>query len=119
MKLLQPHQAHAPEPWLAAPMYGAIVACQPTPGDRRPMDTEYGGFILGEGMHAANRRRILACVNACKGIPTEALEGIYGYGNPWGLTSFARLAYETARKIEAEIFPDEDRRMKPWPLELG
>lgn len=35
---------------------------------------ESGHWVIGWGMPEADARRIVACVNACKGLSTEALE---------------------------------------------
>ncbi len=54
------------EPWRAGTLSSVIEDAQ--------------GRIVGVCYHAptykGDRRRILACVNACRGIPTEALEAM-------------------------------------------
>lgn len=43
-------------------------------------------FTHGEGdTDAANARRIVACVNACEGVPTEVLEANRSGGLPWSV----------------------------------
>lgn len=34
----------------------------------------YGGHLIAESITSANARRIVACVNACEGISTDAIE---------------------------------------------
>lgn len=63
---------HTPEPWEAKPQhttaYGTpIHTVQPNGRD----EYDHIANVFGE----ANARRIAAAVNACAGIPTEALEG--------------------------------------------
>ena len=41
-----------------------------------------GDTQLAHGMTEADARRIVACVNACKGIDTDSLEAD-GYGDDW------------------------------------
>jgi hypothetical protein len=69
-------------------------------------------------------RRIVACVNACNGIPTEMLEqGVmvellqackemaqyfYGTMNPGQMPTVARQAFDTFTKIEAEKVRRDD-----------
>lgn len=64
---------HSPEPWSAAPddTAGGIICatgqlCGEAWGD--------SGTGWSVELEAANLRRIVACVNACAGISTEALE---------------------------------------------
>lgn len=53
-----------------------IVSTEPVVGGVRGTDDVgyYGGHLIAETVTAANARRIVACVNACAGIPTAALE---------------------------------------------
>jgi hypothetical protein len=73
--------AHTPTPWHyeAANSITSIIASDPT--EQGPYGTyiaEIDGQDVGRFMsreqHQANARRICAAVNACQGIPTEALE---------------------------------------------
>lgn len=69
---------HTPEPWRASKVNQTIVA------DLRPEDAGagghadvdyYGGYLIAESIRkTADRDRIVACVNACKGIPNEFLD---------------------------------------------
>lgn len=62
---------HTKEPWRIS-QYGNVVA-----GDNNNFTNEVRvkGFTLSSGKTCEdNARRIVACVNACEGIPTEVLE---------------------------------------------
>ena len=100
MKLLGPHVEYSPEPWLSAPFYGAIVTAQPCPGSKRLIDTEYGGFLVAEGFSFENRRRVLACVNVCRGLPTELLESLYGSETHWTMEHFGQSVLDEAQKLK-------------------
>ena len=112
--LLPPHQEHSPEPWLAAPCYGAIVSSQTHPGQRADRDdlSSYGGWLIGEGISPINRRRILACVNAMRGIPTERLEQAYACSDSW----FSLADLGTFLKVEAQRLYDEQHPDEPRTL---
>ena len=54
---------------------GSIVSDHPIPGvDGNDHVKYYGGHCVCESLTDANAERIIACVNACAGINTEALE---------------------------------------------
>ena len=106
MKLLGPHVPYSPEPWLPSPDYGAIVTCQPHPGARR-LCPEYGGFLVAEGFSQEDRRRAMACVNVCRGLPTELLESLYGSENCWTLERFGQSILDEAQKLR-EIFESKE-----------
>jgi hypothetical protein len=57
---------HSPEPWVAYRY----------PGDRSwdVHDADPEQVVVAAGLGKEDARRITACVNACVGIPTEALE---------------------------------------------
>ena len=57
---------HAPEPWIVEGTAGTVISA-----DLRGKRTIN---------NAANARRIVACVNACAGIPTNELEGAHFAG---------------------------------------
>lgn len=59
---------HTPEPWFWNEKYGEV--CFRSKED----DQSYGMACPVDLTAEANARRIVACVNACSGIPTEALE---------------------------------------------
>jgi len=104
--LIAPATLHTPEPWLASPYRGMIVGCQPAPGtDPRHFHSEEGGWIVGESMSEHDRRRILACVNACAGISTKDLEAIY-QGPTHTLERLARKAAARSKQIWKERYPD-------------
>jgi hypothetical protein len=70
-------QTHSPEPWLLS---GDPMACRhhvtaitDAMGDY-PLTLEPGDWTLSD----SDARRIVACINACRGIPTELLEMGYG-----------------------------------------
>lgn len=53
----------------------SIVSDNPVPGMGGSDCIEYyGGHLIGESITPSNRRRLVACWNACEGIPTEVLE---------------------------------------------
>ena len=65
---------HTPEPWRVG-RPGAVVSDTPVPGMGGSDAVEYyGGHLIGESIIEANARRIVACVNACRGIGTDELE---------------------------------------------
>lgn len=71
---------HSPEPWRSwAPADGDCAKDDTgetyAAGDlSRSMYDTTGRIILSSCGNKADARRIVACVNACAGIPTEALE---------------------------------------------
>jgi len=51
-----------------------VVADFPVPEIGGSDETAYyGGHLIGESMSHANAERVIACVNACRGIPTAIL----------------------------------------------
>ena len=65
---------HTPEPWRVG-RPGTVVSDTPVPGMGGSDAVEYyGGHLIGESIIEANARRIVACVNACRGIGTDELE---------------------------------------------
>lgn len=76
--------AHTPTPWLVDPSAGVgCVYCDDVTGSIVARTTG-PGFELAPrplGEVEANARRIVACVNACEGIDTLALEIITSTGN--------------------------------------
>lgn len=65
---------HTPEPWRVGRPY-TVVSDTPVPGMGGSDAVEYyGGHLIGESLIEANARRIVACVNACKGLDTAHLE---------------------------------------------
>ncbi len=61
---------HTPEPWNVIEFYmsGERIGVEPKEGDM------IGFFHDKSERTKANARRIVACVNACKNIPTDVLE---------------------------------------------
>jgi hypothetical protein len=57
---------HAPEPWRSGTTYGAY--------GRLGTITDATGLTIDWCIDDDSRRRIVACVNACAGLPVEALE---------------------------------------------
>lgn len=54
---------------------GAVVADHPVPEMSGSDAVEfYGGHLVAESITPANARRIVACWNACHGLPTDELE---------------------------------------------
>jgi hypothetical protein len=73
--------SHTPEPWHFETQYDITTISSPDPTGENPYGTyiaEIDGQDVGRytptEQHEANARRICAAVNACQGIPTEALE---------------------------------------------
>ena len=65
---------HTQEPWRVG-RPGTVVSDTPVPGMGGSDAVEYyGGHLIGESIVEANARRIVACVNAIAGVPTEWLE---------------------------------------------
>ena len=70
---------HTPEPWSAKPGYGygrsfsAYGIC--AADDAVAVTT-----LLGPEIDQANARRIVACVNACRGFSTQYLESVVAEG---------------------------------------
>ena len=65
---------HTPEPWRAG-LHSTVVSDTPVPGMSGSDAVEYyGGHLIGESITEANARRIVACVNACRGLGTDELE---------------------------------------------
>jgi len=129
---------HTPEPWAA----DGTDICQQEPynlhiiatmAEWRSIDeekfrihqsTEYGTNYLvnlevpgsGGGEEEANARRIVACVNACKGIPTEALEAGVLKGVLEVLADILELAdtglttieFEVNEKVQGTMFNRDD-----------
>jgi hypothetical protein len=74
---IEPATAHTPEPW----DYDLDFIVAPDPGGLHPdiyiaeiAHRDEEGRVAPPEHQDANARRICAAVNACKGIPTEALE---------------------------------------------
>ena len=73
--------SHTPEPWHYQMEYLVTTISAPDQTGENPYGTyvaeidgqDVGRFTTSE-QHEANARRICAAVNACKGLPTEALE---------------------------------------------
>lgn len=70
---------HTPEPWRTGNVSTTVVADSDDglhiTGATGPDALEYyGGNLIAESVSEENARRIVACVNACAGIPTEELE---------------------------------------------
>jgi len=62
---------HSPEPWRAD---GQSTILDANGQEICAFTGEWGETMLSEG----NRRRIIACVNACEKMPTEMLEQTLG-----------------------------------------
>lgn len=74
---------HSKEPWRQGKAYNAIVsddACGPMVNGAEAV-AHYGGYMVAESVAEENRRRIVACVNACAGLDTELLENIAMLGD--------------------------------------
>lgn len=69
-------EAYTRGTWSVGPRGTCVVSTDPIVGGVRGTDDVgyYGGHLIAETVTAANARRIVACVNACAGIATAALE---------------------------------------------
>ena len=100
-------QQHTPEPWVRD---GTICAPDKLEIDLR-LDDEGDNWITIKGPNAeANHRRVLACVNACKGIPTADLEMLNtvpkGDACDWiRLAALSGIASLTCKSVRATIDP--------------
>lgn len=68
---------HTPEPWRIGETYdndGHLETVISAMGDQAAVAVALDFGANNPHMRAANCRRIVACVNALKGVPTEALE---------------------------------------------
>lgn len=101
-------QKHTPEPWrVECDEYddgngGCQARAWPTvwAGGTELIGTEGFYSELGREADIANARRIVACVNACAGISTAALESLASAGN---LTiKNASLAVERVNQLERQ-----------------
>lgn len=100
-------QKHTPEPWvIEGPNFGAWHIRQ------NPKDWDGAGYLhictvqaakkgtyYGD-MFAANARRIVACVNALKGIPTEDLEK---YGDAFADGYISQMSLDRLEKERDEL----------------
>ena len=75
------HTSHTPEPWHYDLDYSIWTIVAPDPTGENPygnyiaeIDGQDVGRFISDEQHEANARRICAAVNACRGIPTDALE---------------------------------------------
>jgi len=59
---------HSPEPWASVIEFDRVAI-------RDQDGRKIVGEMYGRDEDEANARRAVACVNACRGIPTESLEG--------------------------------------------
>ncbi len=72
---------HSPEPWVyyksgGGPWDSRVIRCadDTTLAVLRPDDASVAEVCPESGHVEANAERIVACANACKGLPTEYLE---------------------------------------------
>lgn len=75
---------HTPEPWSVERCFNESGTRDMTAG-HTSVEIQHNGFHIGTWVdnehngYDPNSRRIVACINACAGIPTEALEnGVIG-----------------------------------------
>lgn len=98
---------HTPEPWTYkedCDSRGNYVGFGPR--NNFVGETHISVNNLGTVQALANAHRIVACVNACKGIPTEDLE------DQAEVTKALKEGIESASPIEdvkKRLFPDEDK----------
>jgi hypothetical protein len=90
---------HSPTPWKASQLFGDELGIDDADGD------EVTGF-----MDAADARRIVACVNACDGLPQDALDGGW---TALGLSKHAKALEKQRDQLLAALddlvqFFDED-----------
>lgn len=72
---------HTPEPWRDGQTGDSIIASMPHGPFPHSAYDYYGGYLVCESLSASDRRRIIACVNACKGISTADLEALQAGAN--------------------------------------
>ena len=109
---------HTPEPWGLFSRHGttAIVDVD----DANKEIVAWMGFDRSEipkRVHKANARRIVACVNACKGMTTEELERC---GDSMGNFMAAIISVENKSKERAdaaEALLEEVRNYLGWSLD--
>jgi hypothetical protein len=67
---------HTQEPWSCATEHADGACVYVTSAERSVFTDEVAVIYAGQSLEVAraDARRIVACVNACAGIPTEALE---------------------------------------------
>ena len=92
--------SHTEEPWQWWTANLTFVGTRPEFGEHRERSAL--GSLKGYRTQAeANARRIVACVNACAGIPTESLESAAEHPTPWRrLDSLSEEAAFYANKEE-------------------
>jgi hypothetical protein len=83
-------EPHTPEPWFWLPEEGNFIVNR-------------SDFIIAEvpcqGSNPVDGRRIVACVNACVGVPTEKLESDYVQGyEPYGAVEHMKIERDQARR---------------------
>ena len=78
------------EPWIYSHHANGVPYVFAEHHNRQTIATAYGDF------DEANARRIVACVNACAGIPNEALEAF----NDWSKAGVASCATYKAQRDE-------------------
>lgn len=71
-----PEQSHTPEPWVIKRWQRTLMIIGNFDGTHGQGLAHTVGLRGIDGLDAANARRIIACVNACRGIPTEDLEDL-------------------------------------------
>ncbi len=91
------NDAYTRGPWRAG-RGGCVVSDHPVPEVGGSDHTAYyGGHMVAESISASNVRRIVACVNACAGVPTETLELAASWGDiVKGVMGGARISAEAA-----------------------
>ena len=80
--------SHSPEPWAVCGCDGSKVCRIPT------IDFKHDTVAVTQ--NPADAERIVACVNACKGIPTEALQDA-GYALIVGMGAACGIAHALMR----------------------
>lgn len=96
--------------WRAGAAGGSIVTDSPGVGCG-PMDAAsrafYGGYVIAESITPGNRRRILACVNACATVPTEVLEACASWADiVKAPLPFRQPMAAEAREVGAALDPE-------------
>ena len=88
-------EQHTKEPWRIG-RHGCVVTDEPVPEISGSDDVEYyDGHFICESVTLRNARRIVACVNACAGIETYALELMTG-----DLSIINQITGKKAKKAE-------------------
>ena len=104
---LKINDEHTPTPWKLGRM-GAVVS-ESSEGIEMggAMGKEaikyYGGNLIGESISQANAKRIVECVNACEGVPSEILTSLNKNNDPFFECIESELKYNELKDVIENI----------------